>query len=210
MTGTGIETRQPEKTPSPSGGDRPSSYMERLRRMDDRDLAALATTGGCEAAFTTLFKRYAPALNEFISRKLGVRYQLADDIAIEAWADAYRGLEDFRGEASFRTWIYTIALNRIRIRIRALNAKKRRVPDDYDPPRCIKSTEERIHLRMELDRVLSELPPKAAQVLVLKEFIGMSHQEIADRMGVTVGTSKAQLHRGKELARLSLMGMAEE
>lgn len=210
MTFAEVETQQPKKTRPASVEGGPSRYMEQFRQMDDRELAMLAATGRCEGAFTTLFRRYAPALNRFIARKLGVRYQLADDIAIEAWADAHKGLEDFRGESSFRTWIYTIALNRIRINIRALNARKRRIPHDYDPPRQTQSTEALIHLRMELDRVLSELPPKAAQVLVFKEFVGMSHQEIAERMGVTVGTSKAQLHRSKELARRSLEGLAEE
>jgi RNA polymerase sigma-70 factor (ECF subfamily) len=178
--------------------------MERLRQMDDAELAHLAISSGCEDAFATLFHRYSPALRQFISRKLGVRYNLTDDIAMEAWADAYKGLAEFRGESSFRTWIYSIALNRIKERLRALSAKKRRVPENYDPPRYVRDTEERIHLRMELDRVISELPPKAARVLIAKELIGYSHEEIADRMGVTVGTTKSQLHRGKELARSAL------
>lgn len=210
MTSCGQGAHRGERAHSTSAVGGRSATMARLRQMNDTQLAHMAASSGCEGAFATLFNRYSPALRQFISRKLGVRYHLTDDISMEAWADAYRGLADFRGDSSFRTWIYSIALNRVRVKLRALNARKRRVPDGYDPPRSVQDTAEQIHLRMELDRVLSELPPKAARVLVDKELIGFSHEEIAERMGVSVGTTKSQLHRGKELARSALKDGAKK
>ncbi len=172
--------------------------------MEDRDLALLAAADGSEEAFATLFKRHSPALRRFISRKLGFRYQLTDDIALETWAHAFQGLSEFRGECSFRVWVHTIALNRIKSWIRALHAKKRTEVFDPDMLRSIASGEERIHLRIEFERVFANLPERAARTLWLREVMGLSHREIAEEMGVSVGTAKSQLNRGKKLARQAL------
>jgi RNA polymerase sigma-70 factor (ECF subfamily) len=126
---------------------------------------------------------------------------MAQDLAQEAFVRAHRALPGFRGQAQVRSWLYRIATNL------ALNAVQRRreYPSDEIPDRPTRrdpaaDTESRV-LRRELEEAISQLPDKLKTPLVLREFDGMSYQEIADALGLPINTVRTRILRGRRALR---------
>ena len=131
---------------------------------------------------------------------------LAEDIAQEAFVRAYRALPDFRGQAQVRSWLYRIATNL------ALNAvsRRREYPQDTLPDVAVVRSPERdaelALMREDLAAAIEDLPPDLREALVLREFEGLSYQEIADRTGLPLNTVRTRILR----ARRALRGDMEE
>ena len=138
------------------------------------------------------------------------------DVSQEVFLRVFRTLGSFRGDASLRTWIYRIVVNQARNRRRWWSRRLRSVQvslDDYaavhgEPP----ATEqvgadvrlERRRLAARMRAAIGALPFEQRSALVLREFHGMRYQEIAFSLGVTVGTVKSRLARGRSALRASL------
>lgn len=126
---------------------------------------------------------------------------LAQDIAQEAFVRAHRALPGFRGQAQVRSWLYRISTNL------ALNAVQRRkeypaetIPDrpaQYDPA----SDAVNQALREDLEEAIAELPDKLREPLVLREFDGLSYQEIADRLDLPLNTVRTRILRARRTLR---------
>lgn len=170
----------------------------------DRELAGRVVEGGDEAAFRTLYRRHTPAVYQFVLRLVGGDAQEAEDVMQETWMRAARGLGSFRWESAFRSWLTGIALNRVRELARRKKrslvemegnwevAARAALPGDggRDPGQ-----------RIDLERALELLPPGFRTVLVLHDVEGFTHQEIGERLGITDGTSKSQLHGARKAMR---------
>ena len=129
----------------------------------------------------------------------------AEDLVQEIFLRAWTKLDTFRGESHFGTWLHRLAVNHI-IRRRSVRSRReaRRVPwagvlGGLVAPRKRASAE-----ALDLERALERLPERARQVFVLYDVEGWSHEEVADELGITVGTSKSQLHRARMLMREEL------
>jgi RNA polymerase sigma factor (sigma-70 family) len=123
-------------------------------------------------------------------------------VAVEAFTAAWFGLRSFHGRSAFGTWVCSIAINRARVRRRAAGRRHRRVVSVADPEaweRAVASTFP--GTRIDLERAIVALPPRARESLLLRHAAGMSYREIADAMGVTIGTVKSQLARAYRLMR---------
>src|SRR5262245_38265849 len=129
----------------------------------------------------------------------------AKDLTQETFLRAYRGLASFKSEARFSSWLYQIALNLCRDRLRQRRGKTLVSLDDLDPATAarIERTESSAHELVEardLGRLvasaMSELPEEQREVIVLKEYQGLTFQEIADSLEVPVSTVKTRLYRG--------------
>jgi RNA polymerase sigma-70 factor (ECF subfamily) len=126
---------------------------------------------------------------------------MAQDIAQEAFVRAHRALPGFRGQAQVRSWLYRIATNL------ALNAvsRRREYPTDEVPDRPARrdpSTEtEMSALRRELEAAIAELPEKLKGPLVLREYEGLSYQEIAEVLDLPLNTVRTRILRARRSLR---------
>lgn len=126
---------------------------------------------------------------------------MAEDLAQEAFVAAWRKLSSFRGDSAFGSWLYRIATNTVLSYLRKQKPFKNSLDiDDVEE----RSESRDIGLQMSLDQAISELPDGARAVFVLYSLEGHTHDEIADLLGIAQGSSKAQLHRARQLLQEKL------
>jgi len=179
----------------------------------DEELVARATAGDLES-FNQLVSRWERPIYALAYRTLG-REEDARDVVQEAFLRAYRGLKGFKGQAKFSSWLYRITLNLCRDWIR----KERRapivqVPEGTDPVDLAdaqasptESVEELV-ARREMSRAVSkamaELPEEQRTAILLKEYHGLTFQEIADMLQCPLSTVKTRLYQGLSVLRRRL------
>ncbi len=171
--------------------------------------------------FEDLFERYHSMVFHLTYRVLGDREE-ALDVSQEVFLTVYRKLPRFRGEASLKTWIYRIAVNRASNRCRWWNRLRRRgtVSLDVlstDQGRALSETleaggrspEEALLLeeeRAQIERSLLKLPVQQRVAIVMRDIEGLSYEEIAESMQVSLGTVKSRIARGREELKRRLNG----
>jgi RNA polymerase sigma-70 factor (ECF subfamily) len=131
--------------------------------------------------------------------------ELTQEIFIKAWSS----LRSFRGESAFSTWLHRLAVNHVLLSLRTDKRRDLRITtvDDvtrYERPGPTPTGDQ----GMDLESALARLPEGARIVIVLHDVQGYTHEEIGGMLGVTDGTSKAQLHRARRLLRVALEGRA--
>lgn len=149
---------------------------------------------GDEDALSVLYRRYVEAIYRFVLAQVR-DVQDAEDLTSETFARMLRSLSGFRGEASFKNWLYQIARNAVRNHRRAAGYR-RTVP--LSPRLAEEPLQEPVADNADQSRVielLRPLPPRYRQVLELRFLDGHSIEETAQRMGVTVGNAKVLQHR---------------
>lgn len=149
---------------------------------------------GDATAFERLYRRYVARIHSLVRRMLDA--QEADDITQEVFIRAWRKLDTFRGESEFGTWLHRLAVNVTLNRRGGVVRMRTRFPLVGELPASA-ARSPRPDLRMDFEGALERLPDGARQVLVLHDVEGYKHHEIADLLGVSVGTSKSQLHRAR-------------
>ncbi|MCK4772509.1 MAG: sigma-70 family RNA polymerase sigma factor [Candidatus Latescibacteria bacterium] len=127
--------------------------------------------------------------------------QLTQDTFVLAWEK----LSSFRGEAAFATWLHRLAVNTVLQDKRARRRRRERIVSAEDASLIVEAyvvptPEDRI----DLERAIAQLPRRARTVFVLHDVEGYRHEEIAEMMKTSIGTSKAQLHRARNLLRKML------
>ncbi|MBV1874055.1 MAG: RNA polymerase sigma factor RpoE [Gammaproteobacteria bacterium] len=164
---------------------------------------------GDKKAFDLLVKKYQHRVLMVIGRYISDHHE-AMDVAQEAFIKAYRALPNFRGDAAFYTWIYRIAINTaknhlvtrgrrppssdIDIEDGELYDSGRRLNDEASPEHLLLSAEIEITVRQALDDLSEDL--RAA--LTLREFDGLSYEEIAEVLECPVGTVRSRIFRARE------------
>jgi len=175
----------------------------------EASLLARAQAGDV-AAFERLSSAYADRLFMLLLRLLGDRGE-AEDVAQEVMLRAWQGISRFRGQSSYFTWLYRIAVNEAN---RALEKRARRpagvpigadelqLPDSplLDPSRQAENNE----LREALARALAELPPALRTAIVLRDVEGLSTQEAAEIAGIGQAAFKSRLHQARLRARAAI------
>tara|TARA_R110002072_G_scaffold13418_12_gene56294 strand:+ start:58305 stop:58880 length:576 start_codon:yes stop_codon:yes gene_type:complete len=126
---------------------------------------------------------------------------MAEDLAQEAFVLAWRKLDSFRGDSAFGSWLYRITTNTVLSYLRKQKPFRNMLDiDDIEE----QGQKEDIGLRMSLDEAIAGLPDGARAVFVLYSLEGYTHDEIADLLGIAQGSSKAQLHRARQLLQAKL------
>lgn len=187
--------------------------------VSDRDLdwaIVQRVQHGEVSAFNQLVQKYRQSLFSIIYNMTGNRED-ATDIAQEAFIKAFQSIKQFRGQASFYTWIYRIAVNSSITFIK--RAKKQRfinyetidetlVSSDILEYFTAKTKTEKGALLKELQEKLNEalqkLSPKHRIVVILHEVEGMNHKEIADITKTSEGTVRSRLHYAKKMLQAYL------
>jgi RNA polymerase sigma-70 factor (ECF subfamily) len=131
--------------------------------------------------------------------------QVADDLTQEVFIRAWQKLDSFRGDARFGTWLHRLAVNHILSRRETLRRRESRtLGGEGILGRIVASKLRSSAAALDLEVAIGKLPRGAKQVFVLYDVEGYGHEEIADMVGISVGTSKSQLHRARMLLRGSL------
>jgi RNA polymerase sigma-70 factor (ECF subfamily) len=187
------------------GGQRHSAPGSGLH-VEDRK-AVEACQRGEREAFDQLMERYQRDVYRLCYRYVN-NHEDANDMAQEVFIKAYRALGRFRGESSFSTWLYRIAVNT------CLNFRASRRPAGEELPEGLADAAATVGERLEKDEqarqvreAVRRLPEKQRATLILKIYHDLTHQEVAHILGSTVGTVKANLFHA--LGNLRRMMAAE-
>ena len=166
--------------------------------VEERDLIARAKAGE-RSAMGELYELHARRVYTVIRRLAGDEH-LTEDLCQEAWIRAFEKLHLFRGDAAFSTWLYRLATNVALNRLRR-SSKRRPVESAAELPRVARAHDEVIVTRRVLTKAIDQLPPGYRKVLVLHDVEGWTHNDIAEALGCSPGTSKSQLHKARARMR---------
>jgi len=181
--------------------------------MDDRTLAMRARDGDSEA-FESLVRRYRNevyGLCWYFTRNREDAWDLSQEVFIKAW----RALNRFRGESSFKTWLMRIAANHCKDHL-----KKRRLDTaSFDDALQAPDTESSANpsetavsneLGAAIDAAVQQLPAKHQMAFVLREYKGLSYQEMAEVMQCNVGTVMSRLFNARKRLQELLAGVVAQ
>ena len=140
-----------------------------------------------------------------IAYKFTGRHDEAEDLTQEIFLKVFRSLEKFHRDADFSTWLSSVARNYCIDRYRAGKREREVVVEDLvafdlaparsgNPYRALEDRDRRSLLRRGLDL----LAPKLREAVVLRDLLGLSYQEMAERLGLPEGTVKSRINRGRE------------
>jgi RNA polymerase sigma-70 factor (ECF subfamily) len=150
-------------------------------------------------AFERLYRAHVGRIHALARRMMGDADagEITQDVFVRAWEK----LATFRGEAAFGTWLHRVAINVIMAQRAKLATRRSRFVEDEIALESAPAPRGRADERMDFEGALGRLPEGARQVFVLHDVEGFRHEEIGRMLGVTTGTSKAQLHRARMLLR---------
>jgi len=170
--------------------------IEKLKRRD-------------EAAFSVFVRSFEQRVFRLLLRMLGDRAE-AEDLAQEVFISIFKAIEGFRGDAQLSTWVYRVAANHCRNRIKYLARRRRQVTDGYDEhsdERALSAaalrTEgpDQLMEARQTERLLQEgllsLDEEQRELVVLREVEHLSYEEIMAITGLPEGTVKSRLHRAR-------------
>ena len=171
----------------------------------------MAARGGDMRAFERLYRAYSGKVMGLCLR-MTRRRDVAEDCVQQTFIRAWRSLSAFEGRSAFGTWLHRIAVNEVLTHARNHGTRTESNDDALenalaDPGESSKELD--AGEVMDVERALATLPEGARHVVVLQAVYGYSHEEVADMLGIAVGTCKAQLHRGRKLLR-ERMGLDPE
>lgn len=172
----------------------------------DEDHALVRAAGaGDTGAFEQLYRKHSRRVYAVLWRLCGHEAR-AEDLVQEAFVRAWQALPGFRYESAFGTWLHRLAVNTALMELRSRRGGEALETDDeaLEAHATPDSAGHRTALGLDLERAVATLPPRARAVLVLYDIEGWKHEEIAAELGMAVGSSKAQLHRARQLLRARL------
>ena len=189
---------------------RPAAVAGEARAVDPDQALVAAAAAGDRDAFGALVRRHQTRI---------VNYALAivrdpaeaEDVAQETFIRAYRSLARFRGDSSFKTWLYTIATNAARTGLER-RGRRSRVEDGSlddeagtlsaaDVPAGDADAETALVQREAIDRALAALPPDLRVAVVLRDVEGLDYKEIAAATGAPIGTVESRIFRARRRLR---------
>jgi RNA polymerase sigma-70 factor (ECF subfamily) len=184
------------------GGSRAGGAQD--PRAEEQALVARAQGGGLDA-FEELYRRNVQRVNA-LCRRLAPSDAAAEEMVQEVFVRAWARLRGFRGECTFATWLYPLAVH---LALDERRARRRgawlTATDDVEALELpARAHEDGLGTGFDLERALRALPPRARAVFVLHDIEGHQHEEIAAMMEIDPGTSKSQLHRARRLLREAL------
>ena len=175
----------------------------------DEELVARSQSGDVDS-FNQLILRWERPIYALAYRVIG-REEEARDVCQEAFLRAFRGLPGFKGQAKFSSWLYRITLNLCRDWIRRQRrAPVSQMPEDMDiselaaaqgPVESIEDLVARRELSSVVEEAMALLPDEQRTAIILKEYHGMTFQEIAELQGCPLSTVKTRLYQGLSVLR---------
>lgn len=188
----------------------PENNPVALRDMDDVALVSMARTGD-NSAFEELVRRYRNEVFAFCFHFVRNR-EVAWDLSQEAFIKSYKALKRFRGDAKFKTWLMRITANHCKDWLK--KRKLKTVPfDDVVQHTTPSSTAgprkslEHSELGRAIEAAVAQLNPKHQLAFVLREYEGLSYNEMSEIMECNVGTVMSRLHHARKNLQNTLIAM---
>jgi RNA polymerase sigma-70 factor (ECF subfamily) len=189
-----------------------------LAARTDQEIVALAR-GGEEAAYRELVRRYERPLFSLLYRMVRDR-ELAEDLAQETFLKALNAIESYRPEFKFSSWIFKIANNAAidHLRRRELDTLSLQGSPHAETPEAVEATALQIGDRQEspleevearelggeIEAAIARLRPEYRSCILLRHVEGRAYEEIAEILGLPLGTVKTYIHRARNELRREL------
>ncbi len=179
----------------------PSEATESVSESDtDLQLARKAALGNVPA-FELIYSRYHRRTYSLCLRMTQSGTE-AEDLTQEVFIQLFRKVGSFRGDSAFSTWLHRMTINQVLMHFRRRGVKNELTTDDGEmPEQIVRGSENRNKMqildRIELDKAVAQLPNGYRTVFMLHDVEGFEHEEIARMLGLSVGTSKSQLHKAR-------------
>jgi len=176
---------------------------------------------GDKQAFDLLVLKYQNKIGHLVSRYVHDSHE-SQDVTQEAFIKAYRGLKNFRGDSAFYTWLYRIAINTAKNHLVTMSRKISDTGVDaadaeqYDSGSALReyATPEREMVTEQIAQVVQDsinaLPEDLRMAITLREFDGMSYEDIATAMDCPIGTVRSRIFRAREAIDTNLELLLEE
>ena len=166
----------------------------------DYDLTQAAGRGDMEA-FEALYVRHYRRVYSLCLRMVA-NVTEAEDLTQEVFVHLFRKLGSFRGESAFTTWLHRLTVNHVLMHFRKRGVRLEKTTEEGDVPEQVEVGSDKPQAmpvidRIALDKAIGQLPPGYRTVFVLHDVEGYEHEEIANMLGCSVGTSKSQLHKAR-------------
>jgi RNA polymerase sigma-70 factor, ECF subfamily len=198
-----------------------NNEFENSTNREQKDDYALirAFQNGEKSAFDTLVMRHKDRVFSLCLRFLG-DYHEAEDTAQDVFVKAYNSLKRFRFESSFFTWLYRIAINTCKNKVKSLEYRYRKTDSKIDTPEesvegyhaenigdspgnPASMLENKETMKM-LQNAIKSLPSDQKSVVILRDIQGLSYEEITEITGFKLGTLKSRLSRARSTLRVKL------
>ena len=193
IAGALLQRTDIQKRRSPAGdadgGERGADYVVRAAAGDVR-------------AFEQLYRTHLPRVHGLVRRLTGGRD--ADELTQDVFVRVWQKLGTFRGDSAFATWLHRLAVNVVIERFRADTARRQRLHDGEEIFETISAPSRPRDVTLDFEAALEKLPGGAREIFVLHDVEGYKHHEIGTLLGISPGTSKAQLHRARMMLRRHL------
>ncbi len=162
---------------------------------------AQASARGDMKAFETIYERHHRRVYSLCLRMVANATE-AEDLAQEVFIQLFRKIGSFRGESAFTTWLHRLTVNHVLMHFRKRGVRLEKTTEEGEIGEIqdyLQAASERPRFvdRIALDKAISELPRGYRTVFVLHDVEGFEHEEVAKLLGVSVGTSKSQLHKAR-------------
>ncbi len=173
---------------------------ERMQPATDLELARAAAAGD-STAFEKLYEQHHRRVYSLCLRMTGNGPQ-AEDLTQDVFLQVYKKIGSFRGDSAFTTWLHRLTVNQVLMHFRRRGVKLEHTSEEGDFTNVVETplqSTRRISMvdKLALEKAISELPPGYRTVFVLHDVEGYEHEEISKLLGVTIGTSKSQLHKAR-------------
>lgn len=188
-----------------------------MNKNDTNDLIA-GFKRDDKSAFETVILEYQDRIYNLCLYMLGNKHD-AEDAAQDTFVKAYQGLKDFKPEAALYTWLYRIAVNTCidhkrkpffeSIFRRSDTGEEMVIDLPSESPSPEKEYESR-QIQAALQKALKKLSPKLRVVIVLKEMEGLSYEEMANTLDVSIGTIKSRISRARDELKILLKDFTEQ
>jgi len=176
----------------------PAAARGGTETLDDVALAA----AGDVRAFERVYRLHLPRVHSLVRRMTAGRD--ADELTQDVFVRLWQKIGSFRGDSAFGTWLHRLAVNVVIERFRSDTTRRQRHLDGEDVFETLPALTRSGDLSMDLDTAVTRLPEGAREIFVLHDVEGYKHGEIAEMLGISIGTSKAQLHRARMMLRKHL------
>ena len=156
---------------------------------------------GDQQAWAEIVRQYSRRIYN-LAYRFTLSHSAAEDLTQEVFIQLFRKIGSFRGESAFTTWLHRLTVNHVLMHFRKRGVRLEKTTEEGEIGEIqdfLQAGAERPRFvdRIALDKAISELPPGYRTVFVLHDVEGFEHEEVANMLGVSVGTSKSQLHKAR-------------
>ena len=199
---------------------KPTEQEKMSEQHLDTELVSQAQQGKMQA-FELLVNRYQQRVANVISKFVKDRHEI-QDVAQEVFIKVFRALPNFRGDSSFYTWIYRIAVNTSKNHLVARSRRIQNTQVEFEDAESFNTNEDHrnldtpdaVYARGELEQTMSKaiaiLPDDLKTAIILREVEGFSYDEIAEKMDCPIGTVRSRIFRARDAIDQALRPLLQD